>query len=283
MGNKDLNYEFFHKELVDIARDFAESYYKENHFISDVKCLELAAKLTDVSEEHKTRTQNLIYTQMLGRIESAYLYGMQYAILHEIDSTKPTHESQLGQYQKDKDFAFIFKFGDNDFGNYFEHAAKLYCDAYNSLLGTINTYTEYSPESVKSYIQNVDNLEKREVIIESLKIGIASYNFQSNINTYNLEGMSFEKSMQDTNRYVNEYFDFEGDMQLWDKDENGEYFVSGHEPRLVVGTRSEVEESLKTHGTPDEKESIPREFPYWCNGEALIVYMKNGFLSYIIR
>ena len=53
MENKDLNYEFFHKELVDIARDFAESFYKENHFISDVKCLELSQKFTDVSEEHK--------------------------------------------------------------------------------------------------------------------------------------------------------------------------------------------------------------------------------------
>jgi hypothetical protein len=40
---------------------------------------------------------------------------------------------------------------------------------------------------------------------------------------------------------------------------------------LVIGTRAEVEESLKTYGTHDEEESIPREFPYWCNGEALIV------------
>lgn len=283
MENKDLNYEYFHKELVDIARDFAENFYKENHFISDVKFLELAEKLTDVSEEHKTRTQNLIYTQMLERIESAYLYGMQYAASHEISSTKPTHESQLCQYQKDKDFAFIFKFGDNDFGNYFEHSAKLYCDAYNSLLGTINRYTEYAPESIKHYTQDIDNLEKREVIIESLKIGIASYSFQSDIDIYHPEKMSFEKSMQNTNRYANEYFDFDGERELWDKDENGEYFVSGSEPRLVIGTRAEVEESLKTYGTPYEKESMSKEFPYWCNGEALIVYMKDGFLTYVIR
>jgi hypothetical protein len=281
MENKDLNYEYFHRELVDIARDFAERFYKENHFISDVKCLELSEKLTDVSEEHKARTQNLIYTQMLERIESAYLYGMQYAVSHEIGSTKPTHESQLCQYQKDKDFAFVFKFGDNDFGNHFEHAAKLYCDTYNRLLGTINTYPEYARESVKWYIQAVDNIEKRKVIIESLKIGVASYGLQSA--TYHSEEMSFEKSMRDANHYVNEYFDFEGELQLWDKDENGMYFASGSEPRLVIGTRAEVEESLKTYGTPDEEKSMPREFPYWCNGEALIVYMKDGFLTYVIR
>lgn len=283
MENKDLNYEFFHKELVDIARDFAESFYKENHFISDVKCLELSQKLTDVSEEHKMRTQNLIYTQMLERIESAYLYGMQYAVSHEIGTTKPTHETQLCQYQKDKDFAFIFKFGDNDFGNYFEHAAKLYCDGYNSLLGTINRYTLYSPESVKSYIKDIDNLEKREVIIESLKIGISSYSFQSDIDTCHPERMSFENSMKDANRYANEYFDFNGERQLWDKDENGKYFASGSEPRLVIGTRANVEEALKTYGERDEDGGIPREFPYWCNGEALIVYMKDGFLNYVIR
>ena len=283
MENKDLNYEFFHKELVDIARDFAESFYKENHFISDVKCLELAEKFTDVSEEHKMRTQNLIYTQMLERIESAYLYGMQYAVSHEIGTTKPTHETQLCQYQKDKDFAFIFKFGDNDFGNYFEHAAKLYCDGYNSLLGTINRYTLYSPESVKSYIKDIDNLEKREVIIESLKIGIASYSFQSDIDTNHPEIMSFDNSMKYANRYANEYFDFNGEMQLWDKDENGKYFASGSEPRLVIGSRADVEEALKTYGERDEDGGVPREFPYWCNGEALIVYMKDGFLTYVIR
>jgi hypothetical protein len=95
--------------------------------------------------------------------------------------------------------------------------------------------------------------------------------------------MSSKKSMSNTNNYANEYFDFEGDIQLWDKYENGEYYVSGFEPRLVIGTRAKVEESLKTYGTPDEEESMPREFPYWCNGEALIVYMKNGFLYYVIR
>ena len=283
MENKDLNYSYYHKELVDAAKAFAENYYKENHFISDVKCLKLAERITDVSEEHKTSMQNLIYKQMLERIESAYLYGMQYAVDNEIGSTKPTHETQLCQYQKDKDFAFIFKFGDNDFGNYFEHAAKLYCNSYNSLIGTIKTYTEFAPKSVKSYIKDIDNIEKRKTIIEALKLGITSYTFQSDVDTYHLESISFENSMKDANRYANEYFDFNGELQLWDKDENGEYIATETVQRLVIGTRADVEAAVKNYGHPYEETMIPQDFPYWCNGEALIVYMKDGFLTYLIR
>ena len=280
---EDLNYKYYHKELVDAAKAFAENYYKENSFISDIKHLELAEKLPDTAEKHKKDMQNLIYTQMLERFESAYLYGMQYAVANEIGSTKPTHETQLCQYQKDKDFAFVFKFGDNDFGNYFEHAAKLYCNSYNSLIGTINTYTEFAPKSVKSYIKDIDNLEKRETIIEALKLGITSYTFQSDVDTYHIERMSFENSMKDANRYANEYFDFNGELQLWDKDENGEYIVTGTEPRLVIGTRADVETAVKHYGHPYEETMMPQDFPYWCNGEALIVYMKDGFLTYVIR
>lgn len=283
MEDKDLNYRYYHKELVDAAKAFAENFYKENQFISDIKCLELAEKLPETAEKHKKDMQNLIYKQMLERFESAYLYGMQYAVANDIGSTKPGHESQLCQYQKDKDFAFVFKFGDNDFGNYFEYAAKLYCNGYNSLINTINTYTEFAPKSVKNYIKDIDNLEKRETIIEALKLGITSYTFQSDVDTYHIESMSFENSMKDANRYANEYFDFNGELQLWDKDENGEYIVTGTEPRLVIGTRADVEATVKNYGHPYEETMIPQDFPYWCNGEALIVYMKDGFLTYVIR
>lgn len=283
MENKDFNYRYYHKELVDAAKAFAENFYKENQFISDIKCLELAEKLPETAEKHKKDMQNLIYKQMLERFESAYLYGMQYAVANDIGSTKPAHESQLCQYQKDKDFAFAFKFGDNDFGNYFEHAAKLYCNSYNSLIGTINTYTEFAPKSVKSYVKDIDNLEKRETIIEALKLGITSYTFQSDVDTYHIERMSFENSMKDANRYANEYFDFNGELQLWGKDENGEYIATGTEPRLVIGTRADVEAAVKHYGHPYEETMILQDFPYWCNGEALIVYMKDGFLTYVIR
>ena len=283
MENKDFNYQFFHKVLVDAAKAFAENLYKENSFISDIKCLELAEKLPDTAEKHKKDMQNLIYEQMLERIESAYLRGMEYAVANDIGSTKPTHESQLCQYQKDKDFAFIFQFGDNDFGGYFEHAAQLYCDAYNQLLNNICLYTEYAPDSVKKYIKDINNLEKRETIIESLKLGITAYSFQRDVDSYHLESMSFEKSVKDANRYANEYFDFNGERELWDKDENGEYVVSGTEPRLSIGTRTDVEAIVKKYGHPYGETMTPQDFPYWCNGEVLIVYMKDGFLTYEIR
>lgn len=276
MNENDINYNFFQKELVDMAKDFAESYYKENHFESDIKCLELNQKLP---EESQSDLKSLIYKQMLERLESAYLYGMQYAVSHKIDSIKPSHETQLYQYQKDKDFAFIFKFGDNDFGNYFEHAAEEYCKCYNHILGNICLYPENN-----YYIKKIETLEKQEIIIESLKNGIASYSFKNNIDTYQPEKISYEQTLKDTNRYVNEYFDFNDMAKIWEKDENGKYIVTKLVPKLTIGTRADVEEVLKSYGTPDDNNNIiQREFPYWCNGEVLIVYMKNGFLTYVIR
>lgn len=61
MDKNDINYNFFQKELVDIAKDFAESYYKENQFESDVKILELNQKLPD---ESQFDLKSLIYKQM---------------------------------------------------------------------------------------------------------------------------------------------------------------------------------------------------------------------------
>ncbi len=104
MEDKDLNYKYYHKELVDAAKEFAANYYQEHNFESDVKCLELSKKIQEINKDD-TEMQNLIYQHMLDRIENAYLYGMQYAISKNITSTKPTDETQLCQYQKDKDFA----------------------------------------------------------------------------------------------------------------------------------------------------------------------------------
>lgn len=277
---KDINYDYYHKDLVDAAKVFAESFYNENRFISDIEMLELYNKMP---EDSKEKGHKLLYKFFLDRLETAYLYGMQFAVSNDIGSTKPTHETQLCQYQKDKDFAFVFRFGDNDFGNYFEHAAKLYCDAYNTNINSIQLYSKVSPESVQHYVRHIDTLEKRETIIESLKIGVASYTFQRDVNSYHAENMTYENSAKDANRYANEYFDFNGERKLWDKDENGKYVVSGTEPRLVIGTRAEIETNLLNRETKDEESLMPRDFPVWCNGEVLIVYMKDGYLTYAIR
>lgn len=180
--------------------------------------------------------------------------------------------------QEDKDFTFIFNFGDNDFGLHFEYAAKLYCDEYNGRLSDDYMY-KYNKES---YIKHIDNLEKRETIINSLKKGIAAYTFR-NSNRFDDCCLSFEEIMEKVNKYVNEYFDFEGKLDIYSKDENNNYFVSGIKPRLVVGTRADIEDTLKCYGTHDEDGVEPREFPYWCNGEVLIVYMKDKFLNFVIR
>ena len=52
-------------------------------------------------------------------------------------------------------------------------------------------------------------------------------------------------------------------------------------PRFITGTKAEIEEALKKQGDPLENQNS--EFPVWCNGEVVILYMKNGYLTYLIR
>ena len=46
-------------------------------------------------------------------------------------------------------------------------------------------------------------------------------------------------------------------------------------------TSKEIAEALKKYGDPDKNPA--REFPVWCNGEVVILHMKNGYLNYVIR
>jgi hypothetical protein len=52
-------------------------------------------------------------------------------------------------------------------------------------------------------------------------------------------------------------------------------------PRFITGTNAEIAEDLKKYGDPFEDQT--REFPVWCNGEVVILYMKNGYLTYLTR
>jgi hypothetical protein len=69
-------------------------------------------------------------------------------------------------------------------------------------------------------------------------------------------------------------------MSSW-KDDDDEYEEIEKFPRLITGTNKEIAEALEKHGYPDENPTRP--FPVWCNGEVIILYMKDGYLKYVIR
>ena len=278
-NRKDLNYDFYPKNIVDDAYDFATSYHKYEVSAMDkdlITKLHKKGKLDD-------KQLKFMYDNEVSNIEFAFIQGIRYATANDIGSMMPDDNSKFSQYHKDKDFAFLFDFSDNDFGLHFERAAKLYCNAYNEMLWTIDTNQEYC--SVDSYINNIKSMENIETIKEILKIGVTSYSFERDVDTFHIENINFDKTKDDAIRLINEYLPFNRDKRRWKKDENGEYVEIAPIPRLLTGTVSEIEEALKEFGTPDKKyDDVPaRDFPVWCNGEVIIVYMKNGYLTYLIR
>ena len=52
----------------------------------------------------------------------------------------------------------------------------------------------------------------------------------------------------------------------------------------MAGTREEIESILKKYGEPEK--GWKDDFPVCvmqCNAEVVILYMKNGYLTYVVR
>lgn len=282
---KKFNYNYYDKALVDTAEDYSKNVYPEHRFESDCKFFEmlnkkaLAEKATegDAHEDYK-----LLLKQAQERIESAFLQGIEFAVKNNIECYKPTDKELISEYHSKKDFAIMFNFSDNDFGGHLEKAAQFYCDRYNKILAQIDLYEKHSEGMFKSYIKDIELLEKEETIKEILKMGVASYSFERDATDFR-EINDFEKSQQEVNHLINEYLPFNKEKTKWEKDENGKYFESGTIPMLVVGTRSDIEKALVNYGHKDGETDSPRDFPVWCNGEVIILYMKDGYLTYLTR
>ena len=89
--------------------------------------------------------------------------------------------------------------------------------------------------------------DSKETIKEILKMGVASYIFERDATDFR-EINNFNKSQEEVNHLINEYLPFNKEITKWEKDENGKYFANGTIPRLVVGTRSDIERALVNHG-----------------------------------
>ena len=271
--------------MVDKAEDYSQHVYPEYMFDSDCKFFEMLNKKALVEQatgENVHEDYKLLLKEAQERIELAFLQGIEFAVRNNIGSYKPNNKEQISRYHSEKDFAILFNFSDNDFGGNFEKAAQFYCDRYNRLLANIDLYEKHSVLMSKSYIRDIELLEKEEIIKEILKMGVASYSFERDATDFR-EINNFNKSQEEVNHLINEYIPFNKEITKWEKDENGKYFANGTIPRLVVGTRSDIEMALVHHGHEDGQTESPRDFPVWCNGEVLIIYMKDGCLTYLTR
>lgn len=278
MTDKEFFYSMYNKGLVDRAYNSTADFFHKEDF-------EDALNLARIVEKCDTKTDDtaasILYNNMFNRMVSSYLHGADFAVRTELGSIGPSEET-FSEFHKNIDFAVLFDFSDNDFGLAMEAAAKAYCDEFNGLLRQIDMYDDHEYMR-SSYIKEFNDIIKIENIKNIMKCGFASRQFLHSAEVICGRMPVIEQAMQKVQSDL-EYIPWDGTHKIWEKDDvTGDYFVKEEIGRFITGTTAEIAEVLKEQGSPWENPAEDAEFPVWCNGEVIILYMKNGYLEYLIR
>ena len=271
MTDKEFFCTIYDRDLVDRAIEESKDFYKVHE-------ADMLYKMATTAEMLPDRTgASEIYDHIQRQMVSSYLHGASYAVEHELTSTAPSEE-QFSEFHKNADFAVLFDFSDNDFGLAMEAAAKTYCDEFNGLLRQIDMYDDVDLMK-KSYLKEFEEICKIDNIKEIMRCGFLAQRMQDCAEVHcgrmpeAVAALASIKSDLD-------YIPWDKDMGRWEKI-GDEYVETEKFPRFITGTNAEIAEALKRYGDPFEDQTL--EFPVWCNGEVVILYMKNGYLTYLTR
>ena len=279
MEYKDFLYSIYNQELVDNAYESAKEFYKQDDLESDFNFYKV---LTGLDKDNEIKEINRIYNRIYERMTYSFLEGARHAVKSNLDDTniKPS-EITFSDFRKNVDFAVFFDYSDNDFSTSMEAAAQAYCDEFNRILGHIDTYKDACESILNSYIKDYQELCKVETIKEIMKCGFMADRMTSYSNTavYCGKVPNYESAVQESKANVL-YIPWDDKRPMWEKVGN-EYVKSEEIDRFVAGTRAEIESILKKYGEPEA--GWDDDFPVWCNAEVVILYMKNGYLTYVIR
>lgn len=276
MTDKEFFYSMYNKDLVDQAYDSTADFFRKENFKADLSLAKIAEKC---DAKTGNTADSRLYDHLFNRMVSSYLHGADFAVRAELGSISPSEET-FSEFHKNVDFAVMFNFSDNDFGLAMEAAAKAYCSEFNSILRQIDMYDDH--EYMKSsYIKEFNEIIKIENIKNIMKCGFASRQMRDCAEVFCGRMPNIEQALQSVQKDL-DYIPWDEKRKIWKKDEiTGEYFVKEEDDRFITGTNAEITKTLKTHGDPYEDQT--KEFPVWCNGEVVILYMKNGYLKYVIR
>ena len=279
MDYKEFLYSMYNQELVDNAYESAKEFYKQSDLESDFNFYKV---LTGLDKDNETKEINRIYNRIYEHMTYAFLSGAAHAVKSGIDTTKLNpSEISFSDFRKNVDFAVFFDYSDNDFSTSIEAAAQAYCDEFNRILGHIDTYQDACESILNSYIKDYQELCKVETIKEIMKCGFMADRMScfSNTAVYCGKVPNYESAVQESKANVL-YIPWDGERSMWEKVGN-EYVETEKIDRFVAGTRAEIESILKKYGEPEE--GWDDDFPVWCNAEVVILYMKNGYLTYVVR
>ena len=279
MEYKDFLYSIYNQELVDNAYESAKEFYKQSDLESDFNFYKV---LTGLDKDNEIKEINRIYNKIYERMTYAFLSGVAHAVKSGIDTTNLNpSEISFSDFRKNVDFAVFFDYSDNDFSTSIEAAAQTYCDEFNRILGQIDMYQDACESILNSYIKDYQELCKVETIKEIMKCGFMADRMTSfsNASVYCGKVPNNESAVKETKANVL-YIPWDEKRPMWEK-VGYEYVKSEEFDRFMAGTRAEIESILKKYGEPEE--GLDDDFPVWCNAEVVILYMKNGYLTYVVR
>ena len=223
-----------------------------------------------------------------GDIIYSYIKGFHHGTLNP--NMDISHQNTC-DYIKNKDFAFIFDFRDNDFGLYMERAAEKFCQKYNEILSNIERYTKLESEienltysSVQSYIEDLENMEKIDNIIELMKaLFIGEYMSNSADRFWGNKSFSYSDKLKQAKHCV-DYLDFDEQIHEYEEDcSNGETIIIHEKYRWLIGKIDEISKVCEEQYKGMQDENTHNFEDYWLNGEVLIVKMVNGRLTAKVR
>lgn len=269
----------YSSEIVDASQEFLENCKWSDSIEGMIDLLKVSLK--NIERENDVNSiKDLIFESIKNKITFSYIQGAQYAIRNSVTNINSNIEEKLSPFHENMDFAFIFNFTDNDFGLYFERAAELYCNEYNSIMENIDRYFNINHDDDYDK-RTIQTLQNKDTIIQILKHGFLSYYYENKCDRIRLSSPNIDESAKDSMRLINEYFPFEDNHKVYKICEDGKYFVDEEIPNLYIGTTKEIGEILPKFGHVWESDN--RKFPVDCNGETLIVYTEDNKLKYIIR
>ena len=276
----------YNKAIVDAAIAYADSEISQQHlYPHDSVMLEMAkAKAIEAGQQEVAdfiEMQMEFDTQDIFNVLTfAYVHGMSFGISNPNIGKTP---EPVTDYVLSKDFAFIFDYGDNDFGIPIEQAAKEYCKEYNNLLRQIELYSSISDGDgdmmVESYKKDLEFMEDPNTVRQLMKAAfIGAYMTNAIDRCWVCSNKPFN-AMERLNKaqdLANNYFNFETNAIHYD-------VYNTDRVNWKFGTWDEVskfglEEYKGQQGEYYLKKANGDFTKYWLNGEVLIVRMVDGKL-----
>ena len=270
----------YNKAIVDAAIAYADSEISQRNSYLYPHWMEMAkAKAIEAGQQEVAdfiEMQMEFDTQDIFNVLTfAYVHGMSFGISNPNISKTP---EPVTDYVLSKDFAFIFDYGDNDFGIPIEQAAKEYCKEYNNLLRQIELYSSISDGDgdmmVESYKKDLEFMEDPNTVRQLMKAAfIGAYMTNAIDRCWICSNKPFNamERLNKAQNLANNYFNFETNASYTDR------------VNWKFGTWDEVskfglEEYKGQQGEDGLKKANGDFTKYWLNGEVLIVRMVDGKL-----